>query len=196
MSLECVCITYATYVMILCPACVDENRWIYMAQLVLKGSDYSSNGKRWDIMALEISSHINILTLLPIPSELNVVFECSYSDDLSVKSSHHLVHAQVKPTGLTSSAVAENQMVCLMGYPGFKALNVKWGRVDTFNYDEILVNIFSDFGSSGGPLFDREGRVVGVLSISYNTRSFSCVTPLRDIVSLIRRYYSRLGTPV
>jgi hypothetical protein len=89
----------------------------------------------------------------------------------------------------TFSTVVQNQVVCLMGYPQGESLSIDWGRVEKSDSSEILVNVISESGSSGGPLFDRDGKVLGLLSRSFDHDKYSSVEPLRGIVGILRRQF-------
>ncbi|KAJ1416805.1 hypothetical protein B484DRAFT_454160 [Ochromonadaceae sp. CCMP2298] len=83
--------------------------------------------------------------------------------------------------------VAVDQVVRLLGFPGNKELSVDWGRVVQNNPNgDILITLLSDDGSSGGPVVDREGRVIGLLSRSHEFIKYSCVQHLRNLFHIVR----------
>lgn len=85
-----------------------------------------------------------------------------------------------------SALVSENQVVCLLSYPGFN-FSCDYGRVMISKKQEIFVNVVSDDGSSGGGLFNADGYLVGILSRSYDKHKYSSVEPIRDICSILKK---------
>lgn len=49
--------------------------------------------------------------------------------------------------------------------------------------DDLLINVLSDSGSSGGPVLNREGQVIGLLSRSHESARYSYVQPLRNLMN-------------
>ncbi len=61
-----------------------------------------------------------------------------------------------------------------------------WGRIvkDNVNGD-IQIKLLSDCGSSGGPILDREGSLLGLLSRSYESVKNSCVQPIKNLAEIL-----------
>jgi hypothetical protein len=71
------------------------------------------------------------------------------------------------------------QFVRLLGFPGNYSLSSSCGRVIQPNANGfIIVDTYSDQGSSGGALVGSEGQLFGVLSSSYTSQRFARVQPL------------------
>ena len=71
------------------------------------------------------------------------------------------------------------QFVRLLGYPGNYSLSSSCGRVVQPNANgRIIVDTYSDRGSSGGPLVCSEGLLLGVLSSSYASQRYARVEPV------------------
>lgn len=95
---------------------------------------------------------------------------------------------------VSTHPVAVDQVVRRLGYPGFPAmmgLSVDWGRVEQNDpQGDILISLLSDSGTSGGPVLDREGCLIGLLSRSHDYVKFSCIQPVRDLFEILHVAYS------
>ena len=91
---------------------------------------------------------------------------------------------------VSARSVAVDQVVRRLGFPKFPnmlELSVDWGRVEQNDPNgDILISLLSDEGSSGGPVVDREGELIGLLSRSHEYIRFSCVQQLRNLFDLLR----------
>lgn len=50
----------------------------------------------------------------------------------------------------------------------------------------LLVNIYGDNGSSGGAVVDREGRLVGILSMSTLGKQVAYIEPVVPIIRAVQ----------
>ena len=91
---------------------------------------------------------------------------------------------------VSARSVAVDQVVRRLGFPKFPnmlELSVDWGRVEQNGANgDILISLLSDEGASGGPVVDREGELIGLLSRSHEYIRFSCVQQLRNLFDLLR----------
>ncbi len=92
---------------------------------------------------------------------------------------------------VSKHSAREGQEVRLLSYPGVcheKAafLSVVWGRVHHDGTD-VLIHLLSDSGSSGGPVLDRAGDLLGLLARSHDMVRMSCMQKLRDLPELVRQ---------
>lgn len=64
------------------------------------------------------------------------------------------------------------------------SIAVSWGRmIQRCSDGMLIVNIYGDNGSSGGALVDREGRLVGTLSMSIiNGRQIAFIEPIAPVI--------------
>lgn len=92
---------------------------------------------------------------------------------------------------VSTQPVCVDQVVRRLGYPGFPQmmdLSVDSGRVEQNDpAGDILISLLSDDGASGGPVIDREGKLIGLLSRSHTFIKFSCVQPLRNMFEILRQ---------
>lgn len=90
---------------------------------------------------------------------------------------------------VSTRGVAVDQVVRRLGYPGFPAmldLSVDCGRVEQNDPNgDILISLLSDDGASGGPVVDRDGQLIGLLSRSHDYVKYSCVQHLRNLFDVI-----------
>lgn len=206
----------------------DENHWLYMADLVYKGSAHPKRDRRFhDYAVLKLLCPIKAAEIKPFdPSALSFVdidaFHTTHSVDLSklVYETESVPEKQIVLPALSNPAVAVNkraplrrlrhpqytsytaplsatalstqslfsdQYVYLLSYPHNKSLSVDFGHILQHDPkdEDILLEVLSDSGSSGGPLIDVYGRVVGVLSRSYNTIKYSYVQPIRELPAIL-----------
>jgi hypothetical protein len=87
------------------------------------------------------------------------------------------------------------QSVRLFGLSGLHSLSIDWGRVVQIVGGLILVNVYSDSGASGGPLFDVQGRLLGVLSVSHANAMVSkaFIEPVGDFLKVLEKHEFRGG---
>jgi hypothetical protein len=84
--------------------------------------------------------------------------------------------------------VAVDQVVRLLGYPGIQTISIDWGRVVQNNpKGDLFTTLLSDDGSSGGPVVDSHGYLIGLLSRSHENCRYSCVQHLRDLFDILHR---------
>ncbi len=55
-------------------------------------------------------------------------------------------------------------------------------------FDIILHNALIDHGSSGGPLLDPTGKLVGINFAGYESNNYGCAIPLSKIVEFLNKY--------
>jgi hypothetical protein len=90
---------------------------------------------------------------------------------------------------ISSMSVSAGQEVRLLSYPGIRIdrvpmLSIDWGRVQ-HNGDDVLISLLSDHGSSGGPILDRAGCLLGLLTRSHKAVKMSCMQKLHNIQSIL-----------
>lgn len=66
-------------------------------------------------------------------------------------------------------------------------ISVCWGTVNMILFKQLLINFYSDFGSSGGAVVDCEGNLVGLISNSIlKIKPTAYVEPLYPLLNLLR----------
>jgi hypothetical protein len=66
-------------------------------------------------------------------------------------------------------------------------ISVCWGNINMILHKQLLINFYSDFGSSGGAVVDCEGNLVGLLSNSIlKVKPTAYVEPIYPLLNLLR----------
>lgn len=131
-----------------------------------------------------------VLTAKHVALDINKRSVCQFNG-MSVDGVTFAVHTkadlalirveQVQDVGVVPIAMAREDSgpFLLMGYSGYDRNHLRWQQGDflafkdgdkKFTYDAIFVSCVPEGGMSGGPCFDRYGRVVGVVSASMKDR--------------------------
>lgn len=188
----------------------DSTRWLYLAEMIFQGSTYiGSESNFWDMCALRIVAPIRPLQQCAGVEEIEVILqggaegstspsrECSSFIDTGMEADRvDLMHPCISISPMHSIAVctqhvAVDQVVRRLGYPLYpimKEISVDWGRVEQNDPNgDILTSLLSENGASGGPVVDREGRLIGLLSRSHEFIKCSCVQHLRNLFDILRK---------
>ena len=83
-----------------------------------------------------------------------------------------------------TNEVSAGQLVRLMAIYDDK-ISVDWGKVLKISDGDIYLKISSNSGASGGPVIDREGKIIGVLSSSHDQLIYSCAKDLRHLTTIL-----------
>jgi hypothetical protein len=199
-------------VLLLSSLIVDATQWLYLAEMIFQGSlQDGAETSFWDLCALRIVAPIVPRPQLPSAEEfdINIIFRglptssfglgastsfmsIDTADDGERVELQHpcLARSPIHSIPIATAPAAVDQVVRRLGYPGFPAmmdLSVDWGRVEQNDpAGDMLMSLLSDNGTSGGPVLDREGRLIGLLSRSHEYINFSCVQPLRNAFDLMQ----------
>ena len=158
-----------------CSACLQENsvanHYCSSCGLVKPGEGF------WDVSALALK-----YAIIPTPR---------LSKDNSVR---------IEPIGLADVSNHPSYDVCpelptreqslrLLGLSGLSSLSSDFGRVMQIMNGLLLVNVYNDNGASGGPVLDRLGRLVGVLScVNPNESAKAYIEPITKFVELLQKH--------
>ena len=68
------------------------------------------------------------------------------------------------------------------------SVSICWGRINQILNRQLLVNFYSDYGSSGGAVIDRDGCLVGILSSSprLGAKQSAYIEPLYPLLNLLK----------
>ena len=103
----------------------------------------------------------------------------------------------IEPIEVSMIPPQVEQSLRLLSFQRMASLSICWGRVIQKSAEGmLLVNIYGDSGSSGGALVDREGKLVGVLSMSTLGKQVAYVEPVVPIMRVVRQNLARkqMGT--
>jgi len=161
---------------------------LYCAELVYKGSThFDSESNFWDICVLRIIAPIKPISSLQHATSLRMelILESNCGNILKHPS---FTQEPLLAVSVSEKRVVVDQVVRLLGYPDNGELSVDWGRIVQNNEtSDIMVKLLSDTGSSGGPILDRNGDLVGLLSRSHESYKNSCVQPIRNLFEIIEQ---------
>ena len=132
----------------------------------------------WDVSALALTYAIRP-TPLDITGKMIPIEPLGYAD--MAHSSSFEVCTEL-PT--------REQSLRLMGLSGMSSLSCDWGRVVQNINGLLLVNhVYNEYGASGGPVLDRLGRIVGVLSCVHpDEKSKAFIEPIAKFVKLLQKH--------
>jgi hypothetical protein len=191
---------------------IDATHWLYLAEMVFQGSKcQGSEVNFWDMCALRIIAPIEPIvqrthTGVSEVDVVTVLMHTEGSDHPQRASDSPVIYTSDEPERVdllhplleqspmhsivvSTRGVAVDQVVRRLGYPGFPAmldLSVDCGRVEQNDPNgDILISLLSDDGASGGPVVDREGQLIGLLSRSHDYVKYSCVQHLRNLFDVI-----------
>lgn len=124
-----------------------------------------------------------VLTVAHVAERVNMTATCEWGDQkchgyvLAVSPTADLALILVqRPVGIAPVPVAhatpENGPYCMAGFPGYDrdTLRYQWGNYVDHDHDTLVITCRPEKGMSGGPTFDRYGRVVGAVS-AYGPRN-------------------------
>lgn len=161
----------------------------------------------WDVSAMSLTHaiqpiprlnpysvfRVNVLGPAFGPSEppSTTASESSESLGSNVELKYH--KEVISPCTAYLGVPALEQSVRLFGLSGLHSLSIDWGRVVQIVGGLILVSVYSDSGASGGPLFDVQGRLLGVLSVSHANAMVSkaFVEPVGDFLRILEKHEFR-----
>ncbi|RYG60899.1 serine protease [archaeon] len=183
----------------------SEAHWLYVAEVVCRGSQLPGADRRLvDLLALRLLCAIAPLPvqLAPEPDKPCTALQreqfCSASTSRLLvqerqgdRTLRHvdcpLQRAPVRASVVCEAPLLPDQFVCLLGFPQGGTMSVDYGRVYQADNGEgqVVLDLQSVAGNSGGPVLDMQGRVTGLLSRSHDFAKYSYVTPLGDLSSLL-----------
>ena len=71
----------------------------------------------------------------------------------------------------------------------YQKLNAAGGEeIDEVTFDIIYHNALLDHGSSGGPLLDTSGKLVGLNFAGFENNHYGCAIPLSKITEFLGKY--------
>jgi CBS-domain-containing membrane protein len=86
------------------------------------------------------------------------------------------------------------QSLRLMSFQRMGSLSISWGRMIQMSSEGmLLVNIYGDNGCSGGAVVDREGHLVGILSMSTLGKQVAYIEPVVPIIRALQNIMARGG---
>ena len=136
-----------------------------------------------------------------------VVISDSINDLAILRITDEMIPCESTPYGLTSRKARLGEEIYYMGYPKPFLLNsgikTSTGTITADNgyyASQYMVSIDIDGGSSGSPVFDKEGNVIGVISGGY-TKSTTIITAnfaikSQYLIDLINKANRRLEHPI
>lgn len=81
------------------------------------------------------------------------------------------------------------QSLRLIGYQHMMSLSVTWGRVMQTNANGlIMANLYGDSGTSGGAIIDRDGKLIGILSMSVTDKRVAYIEPVGPICRVLAKH--------
>lgn len=81
-----------------------------------------------------------------------------------------------------------DQPLSLLSYPLMRSLAVSRGAVVQKVNGMLLVSLTSAKGSSGGAVVDRDGELIGVLSMSHTERAATYVEYVADMMNFVSQH--------
>jgi hypothetical protein len=82
------------------------------------------------------------------------------------------------------------QSLRLIGYQHMMSLSVTWGRVVQANANGlVMVNLYGDSGTSGGAIIDRDGKLIGILSMSITGKHVAYIEPVGPITRVLAKHH-------
>lgn len=80
----------------------------------------------------------------------------------------------IKPVAV-AKAVPENAPFVMAGFPGYDRNTLRWqqGNFEDEDYSYLVITCRPEEGMSGGPTFDKYGRVVGAVSAYSKTSGYA-----------------------
>jgi hypothetical protein len=195
-----------------CRSCMTENAK-YQTMCSNCGQPRPSRAM-WDVSAMSLTHAIQPIDRLTpyvsyrvevlgpaLGSALDQLpLQSSTSEDVPDGARPRPLHSQllfhselIAPCTAFLGLPALEQSVRLFGLSGLHSLSIDWGRVVQIVGGLILVNVYSDSGASGGPLFDVQGRLLGVLSVSHANAMVSkaFVEPVGDFLKILEMHEFR-----
>jgi hypothetical protein len=140
------------------------------------------SSKIWDVCVLNIICDIDPVSI----GAINGVY------DVTPKrmNTENPITKLFNPISISRHRTHVEQTLRLMSFPNMGQLCISWGRVlQHVHGGVILASFYSDKGSSGGAVVDREGQLVGILSMSHTTNQAAYVEPVIDIIKLFESNY-------
>lgn len=158
-----------------CSACLNENpvssRCCSNCGLAKPGEGF------WDVSALSLK-----YSIIPTPRLSKEGFVSIEPIGLADVSNH-------PSYDVCPDLPTREQSLRLLGLSGLSSLSSDFGRVMQIMNGLLLVNVYNDNGASGGPVLDRLGRLVGVLScVNPNETAKAYIEPIAKFVELLQRH--------
>jgi hypothetical protein len=133
----------------------------------------------WDVSALALTYAIR-------PAPLGVV-----GRSIALEPTGYAALTPASPAlDVCTELPTREQSLRLMGLSGLSSLSCDWGRVVQIINGLLLVNhVYNEYGASGGPVLDRLGRLVGVLSCVHpDEKAKAFIEPAGKFVKLLQKH--------
>lgn len=131
----------------------------------------------WDVSALALTYSI-------MPTQRLSMDNCVRIEPVGFANFTNL-----KAYDVCSEMPTREQSLRLLGLSGLSSLSSDFGRVVQIIHGLLLVNVYNENGASGGPVLDRLGRLVGVLSCANpDEAGIAYIEPIQKFVKLLQMH--------
>ena len=172
----------------------DGKHWYFEASLCYRGSktNQMTSTSLWcDLAVFKLEHAIEpVLIRFPAPNE-NYVNPCfnlrhrrvsEWDKSISIDDIEYFTDTMIPAVVAdTNVKLHLGQAVCLVGFPELKELQVRYGNILEFDGWDVNLNISTTAGASGGPIYDVNGNVVGILSRYKENKSYAIKICFEDV---------------
>ncbi|CAK9004495.1 Plant intracellular Ras-group-related LRR protein 4 [Durusdinium trenchii] len=161
--------------------------WVFEAEIVSAGDTLPGDGSFLDVMVLRVVHRVNVLERSDGAAHPSSIFGRVRIERAGPASERLPLPAEIPPGDFDRLVIGHK--VSLFGFPlrRGETICMSNGTIVGFSQHkrEAHANAFQHDGSSGGPLVDSEGKVVGVLSKS-TSQTLGVHISIKRVMPLLR----------